>query len=81
MRVSEEPVYIYLFRQFTVFTSLHLLRLRSPVHGWKRNYVPNKFSGIDSEWIPRKKVLIPRSTEEPIPKLGTDRVTGLKRKK
>jgi hypothetical protein len=29
MRVSEEPVYTYLFRQNSVFTSLHL---RSPVH-------------------------------------------------
>ncbi len=29
MRVSEEPVYIYLFRQNPVFISLHL---RSPVH-------------------------------------------------
>ncbi len=29
MRVSEEPVCIYLFRQNPVFTSLHL---RSPVH-------------------------------------------------
>ncbi len=40
--------YINLFRKFPVFTSLHL---RSPVHGWKRNYVPKKFHGI-AEWIP-----------------------------
>ncbi len=43
MRVSEEPVYIYLFRQSPVFTSLHL---RSPVH-----VVPPQ---ISSQWESHK---------------------------
>jgi hypothetical protein len=46
---------------------------------WERNFVPKKFRGIDSEWLPlfrgRKCLLrgIPSSAEEPIPKLGTER--------
>ncbi len=53
---------------------------RSSFKGWERNFVLKKFRGIDSErfrYSEEENVHsvwgIPRSTEESIPKLGTER--------